>query len=200
MLQILMILPLILLITSSEISGAATANHFSSGTYEGLSLAVDRDGSVTGYFVEEQGVGVTKTCSFYIKGKATSDDIRIITWSDEVLKGKLRVVESGVELKIPEGREHTGCGLVMLPEIEEGIPFQLVRKASWAHLRWVPKKVALYSTASSEKPSGFLNRGEVVGVIAEKAGWLKVETLGVKKMEGWIPAGAAMKLEAPSTK
>jgi hypothetical protein len=88
----------------------------------------------------------------------------------------------------------------MLPEIEEGIPFQLVRKAIWTHLRRVPKKVALYSTASSERPSGFLSRVEVVGVIAEKAGWLKVYAVKEKRGERWIRAGAATKLGAPHSK
>lgn len=77
MLQVFIVLPLILLIISTE-SGATTVNYFSSGTYEGLSLAVDRDGRVTGYFREEQGVGVTKTCSFFLTGKATSSEIKLL--------------------------------------------------------------------------------------------------------------------------
>lgn len=198
MLRIITILSLILLVISPEIGRAAADHRFSSGTYEGLSLAVDRQGNVTGYFREEQGIGVTKSCSFFLTGKATSDEIELLTWSDLVLGGKLRSVRDGVELKIPEGREHSGCGLVLLPQIEEGLPLDMVGKANWTHLRQVPKKVALYPTASSEKQSGSLRRGEVVGVITEKAGRLKVETLGQKKIGGWIQADAAMQLKAPN--
>src|SRR5471032_1382701 len=44
-----------------------TALH--SGKYEGLMLAVTPEHQVEGYYAEELGEGVTRSCAFYLQGK-----------------------------------------------------------------------------------------------------------------------------------
>jgi hypothetical protein len=65
------------------------------------------------------------------------------TWSDRQLPGVLTAL---IELKVPGGREHAGCGLVLLPEISDGIPLDLIQLTALQDLsvkeiagRWVKK-------------------------------------------------------------
>jgi hypothetical protein len=177
------------------------ASRFESGVYEGLMLAVDAQGSITGFFREEQGEGVTKTCSFFLAGKATSDEISVVTWNDKVFPGTIKAEKDGVRLKIARGREHPGCGLVLLPQISDGITFDQVAKAKWIGLRRIVQQRAyLHSEpVSSKKLRAFVVRGDVVGVISESGEWLQVEYPGRKMTtKGWLQANDTMKLDPPA--
>lgn len=174
------------------------APRFESGIYEGLMLAVDAQGNVTGYYREQQGQGVTKTCSFFLAGKATSDEISVATWNDEVFTGTIKAEKDGVTLKIARGRDHPGCGLVLLPQISNGITLDQVTKTKWIELRRIVQtRTYLYSEpASTKKPRAFVVRGDVVGVISMSGNWLNVEYPGRKmSTKGWIRFSEATTLE-----
>jgi hypothetical protein len=171
-----------------------------SGIYEGLMLAVDPQGGVTGYYREEQGEGVTKTCSFFLAGKVTAGATPVITWSsNQRFPGTLTPLSDGVELRIEQGREHPGCGLVLLPTIESGLEHSLIRETNWRELRRiVDKRANFYSSPSdAKKTRAFVVTGDVVGVIAESGEWLEVEYPGKKTTRGWVRAAATQKLPAP---
>lgn len=179
---------------------AETTPLFASGTYEGLALAVGSDGKVTGMYREVQGEGVEKTCAFYLIGRVTGQEIKVATWSDRVLEGTLKAVKGGVELKIPRGREHTGCGLVLLPEIAEGIRLDLVRQTQWQELRKVGiKRVRIYAEPGKRPLKRLLVKGDVVGVtVKDKEGkWLQVEEVGGKPAGGWIRDGDSKSFASP---
>ena len=80
-------------------------------------LAVNSRGMVTGYYREEQGRSVVKACTFYLAGTGKGGEIPVVTWNEQAFRGTLKALRNGVRLKIVQGREHPGCGLVLLPLI-----------------------------------------------------------------------------------
>lgn len=178
---------------------AANAEQFRPGIYENIIVAVDKSGNITGRYQESQGKGVRKTCSFYFKGKAKGGVAEILTWSDRRLPGELRALKDGVELKVPAGRGHAGCGLVLLPQISEGLSLDLIKQTTWLDLRTVPQHGAkLYAKPiTSGQVIGTVPRGVTVGVLERKGEWLLVESTSLNsKHKGWIPT-AQTKCPAP---
>lgn len=173
---------------------------FRPGWYEALMLAVDGQGHITGYYREEQGAGVTKTCSFFLKGQARAGEAEIRTWSDRVLPGHLRAESDGVVMRIEGGSEHAGCQLVMLPQVSEGLPLDLVETAEWIELRRISSQRAyLHSDRkASSRLRAFVVRGDVVGVTSRSGAWLQAEYRGGKgKTVGWIRARDTAALVLP---
>jgi hypothetical protein len=183
---------------SGQALADSTKSHFKSGVYEGLMIATDVHGNITVNYQEKQGEGVTKSCSFSLIGKATSDEVEVITWSNRTFPGVLKNVKGGVELKIPDGRDHSGCGMVLLPQISGGISLDMVVLTKWTDLRKIRSKtVYVYSKPSlASKTAVFLGSGEIVGVVTEKGHWLQMETRG-GEIKGWILADEATRLRPP---
>lgn len=179
---------------------AAEGPRFESGVFEGLMLAVDEQGLVTGYYQEDQGEGVTKRCSFFLSGQAGAGTIPILTWRNEVFPGTLQAADRSVRLQIERGREHPGCAAVLLPQIASGIGLDRVAEARWTALR----RIASYRSHFHSEPQqanrlrAFVVRGDVVGVLAERGDWLQVEYLGPKaRTSGWIRARDTAKPAPP---
>jgi hypothetical protein len=196
-------LPFILFVLALVIPIHCIAGELHSGIYENLVLAVDPAGDVIGRYEESQGEGVSKNCSFFLKGKARSGEANLITWSDRVLPGVLRAVKDGVELKVPSGGDHAGCGLVLLPQMSEGIPLDLVRRTKWLDVRVVAAEQAVLhpKPADSRQTVGFFPRGTMVGVLTKKDGWLLVESTQLEhKKVGWIKEGEAKEPTPPRLK
>ncbi len=171
-----------------------------SGYYEQLMLAVDAQGKLTGYYREEQGEGVVKTCSFFLTGNGTSGEIPVVTWNDEVYPGTLKAQKGGVTLKIEKGRDHPGCGLVLLPQISKGLDLDHVASAQWSELRQIGKERTYFHSApqASKVLRSYVAAGDVVGVVAERGEWLEVEYRGKKATsKGWILAKNTAKLVQP---
>ena len=176
--------------------------HLKSGQYEHLMLAVDKNGHLTGFYHEEQGEGVVKSCAFYLAGQVEKDKSSVITWSNEVFPGKLKANTDGVTLQIENGREHTGCGLVLLPEIKNGLDLDRVADAEWLELR----KVSMPSVHFHKSPDArselksYVVDGNIVSVTARKGDWLEGEYRGVKHTtKGWIPVNATVAFTPPET-
>ncbi|GMU10151.1 hypothetical protein [Corallococcus caeni] len=164
-------------------------------------LAVDPQGGITGYYREEQDEDALKSCSFFLAGKATVGSTPVVTWNNERFPGTLTPLGNGVELRVEKGRQHPGCGLVLLPKIASGLEFSLVRETNWRELRRIEnKRVNFHSTPSeATKMRAFVVAGDVVGVIAESGMWLEVEYPGKEKTtRGWMRAAETQKLTAPS--
>jgi hypothetical protein len=185
-------------------AGAALAadgsSGFRSGVYEGLTLAVDGTGLITGYYREVQGEGVTKSCAFFLKGQARGGDAEVSTWSDRIRPGQLVARPDGVQLRIENGRQHAGCGLVLMPQIAEGLDLDLVENAEWIELRTVASERAYFHSArdASSRLRAFVVRGDVVGVLSRSGEWLRAEYRGSKRTTGWIRASDTLKVDPPT--
>ena len=177
-----------------------SAPRFKSGYYEQLMIAVDAQGRLTGYFREDQGQGVVKSCAFYLSGKGTGGEIPVSTWSERTFPGTLKAEKDGVRLKIEKGQDHPGCGLVLLPQIAQGLGFDRVADAKWSELRRISSPRAYFHAApdATKVQKAFVVAGDVVGVVAEKGEWLEVEYRGAKATtKGWIPVNNTAKLVPP---
>ena len=163
-------------------------------------LAVDAQGGITGYYREDQGEGVVKRCAFFLAGKVAAGESPVVTWNQGKFPGSLTPSSDGVKLRVDQGREHPGCGLVLLPQIASGLELDLVGAATWQELRRIVDTRANLHSAPDEgkKMRAFLTKGDVVGVIAESGDWLHVEYPDKgKTTRGWVRAGATRKLTVP---
>jgi hypothetical protein len=180
---------------------AADASSLKPGKYEGLMLAVDPAGNLSGYYRESQGEGVSKTCTFFLKGKVADNHAELSTWSDQVYPGVLKADGADVNLQIEKGRDFPGCGLVLMPEIAQGIKFDKTLDAKWSDLEIVASNRAyLYSApAEDKKLKSYLIKGDVVGALSTNGDWVQVEfpREGKKSVSGWINVNDVKALQPP---
>ena len=174
---------------------------FTPGMYEGLMLAVDQEGGLLGFYRESQGEGVVKTCSFFLKGKNVGGQASVATWNIQVFPGLLRTDGKDINLKIEQGREHPGCGLVLLPEITKGIVLERTSEAQWGSLKIVKNdRAPLFSEPSLDKKtkSYFIKR-DVLGVVTVNGEWVKVEFPrdGKAAIKGWVRSSDMQDLLPP---
>ena len=179
---------------------AASQTQLTSGIYEGLMLAVDQQGAVSGYYRESQGRGVAKTCSFYLSGQEKDDQADLLTWNIETFPGSLQAAEQGVVLRIEKGRDHPGCGSVLPPLISQGLLLDRIAVANWTSLRRViAKKTFLFLKPDKKaKNRTYVVMGDLVGIFFQRGDWLRVEYVnGEERVGGWIRAADAVELQPP---
>jgi hypothetical protein len=181
------------------VDGAVAQARLRSGIYEGLMLAVDEQGGVTGYFREAQGSGVTKACRFFLAGRQRDSGADVATWNIETFPGSLQSADQGVVLRIANGRDHPGCASVLPPLISEGLPLDLDSKADWTSLRRVTaKKSFLFRKPNDKSSRSYVVKGDVVGVLSQGRNWLSVEYANEgKSARGWIRAADTAELRPP---
>jgi hypothetical protein len=169
-------------------SGGAAAG-LSSGGFDGLLLAVDADGRITGYYRNATGDGERFTCIFSISGHLGNGPSRVLTWypldtdDKDVIEGVLEQTRSGgVALKLRE--EHGGCGNVQ-PFADTPQSFERSRMEKWIAIRVVAAKKAHFHDQPSDgtRRKAYAVRGDGVGVLERRPGWSRAE-LG--KTSGWI--------------
>lgn len=184
------------------LGASAHAATLKPGLYEGLMLAVAPDGTVQGHYLELQGEGPSKRCSFFLAGPSSSGRVRINSWSAVgTMEGTLSTHGDDVLLSIQGGRDHDGCGMVLLPLIDISLPLSKVADGAWTQLR-VVRDTRLFFHASpqaSSKRQGYLVRGDVVGISQEVEGWALAEfvnrTTG-RRTSGWLAADGLAALDA----
>ncbi len=114
----------------------------------------------------------------------------IITWGDKPFAGVIKAGSTEINLKIEKGRNHLGCGLVLMPEIANGLSFDLITKAPWSELRTIANaKSYFYSEPNSAKrQKSYLVKGDVVAVVASQGEWLQIEyySRNTKISRRWI--------------
>lgn len=183
---------------------SADSPGFKPGQYESLMLAVTPEHQVEGYYSEEMGQGVTRHCTFYLQGKI--DDAAstpITTWLDEAYPGTLAPAADGVTLTVERGREHPGCPSVLMPEIATGLELSQTASKPWIGLVTVSAdKAYLLKTAGgkiAKRP--YIVKEDVVGVLAYKDGWARVEFIGKddRSFIGWIRDDQYTRLVAPGS-
>ena len=171
-----------------------------SGIYESLMLAVDSQGIVTGYFRQDQGEGVVKRCSFFLAGRASVGEFVVKSWQEQLLMGTLEIDQNSVRLTIERGRDHPGCGAVLLPAIATGLVLDKTTSTRWSALRRiiVPRAHLHSSPNLVSKQNAYVVENDVVGVLARNGDWLQVAYPSVKRtVSGWLPAVESAALTAP---
>jgi hypothetical protein len=171
-----------------------------SGVYEGLILAVDPSRKVTGYYREDQGDGVTKSCSFFLSGQEQTGQAHVVTWSlDSFLPGSIKTVDQGIILRIKSGRDRSGCASVLPPLISEGMPLDRVAAADWTSLRRViTTRSYFFKTPRAGTAGGaYVVLGDVVGVLSRTGAWLKAEYPRDQRVTGWLRAADTAEVRPP---
>jgi hypothetical protein len=112
-----------------------------------------------------------------VAGKMGKDRTTISSWSTQKFPGDIQFRGNEVVLTISKGREHAGCGSVLMPEIATGLSFDKTASATWTSLRQISAARAYFYAAAdpAKKQRAYVVAGDVVGVIEEKGAWLKVE-------------------------
>ncbi|MGY2273418.1 MULTISPECIES: hypothetical protein [Pseudomonas] len=170
-----------------------------SGKYEGLMLAVTPEHQVEGYYAEEMGEGVTRSCTFYLQGKPSA----LTTWNDTAYPGSVAPSSDGVILTVEQGRQHPGCLSVLMPEIATGLDLTQTANKKWIGLVQVSAaKAYLLKTPSAKAAKRpYIVKNDVVGVLAFKDGWAQVEFINAddRSFTGWISQDQYARLAAPKS-
>lgn len=185
---------LALLVAGCGIAVPANAAPLRSGLYEGLILAVAPDGRVSGWYREEQGEGVTKTCQFTLTGRAGANGAAVTArGGGTVLQGRLAATASGdVMLTLPHARDLPGCGLVLMPEVDRGLELDRTGVGGWSALvRVKAPRVSLRPQANGPVGRSYVVRGDVLGVTARRAGQVQLVYPSARPnpSRGWVDAG-----------
>ena len=179
------------------VSAAAGAAELHSGKYEGLMLAVTPEHQVEGYYAEALGEGVTRSCAFYLQGQPEA----LTTWLDDAYPGSVAASSDGVILTVEQGREHPGCLSVLMPEIATGLELTETANTQWIGLVTVSadKAYLLDEPDADAAKRPYIVKDDVVGVLAFKDGWAKVEFTNAKDhtYTGWISQDQYARLAAP---
>ncbi|KAF1016046.1 MAG: hypothetical protein GAK31_01530 [Stenotrophomonas maltophilia] len=180
----------------------AAGSTLASGQYETLMLAVTPEHTVEGYYVEEMGVGVTRSCAFFLQGRlGTAARTPVTTWSGPVLSGSVTPTGDGLTLVVERGTEHLGCMSVMAPDIDTGLDLSRTASKPWIGLLMVSAdKAYLQKTAGGQAAKGpYIVSGNVVAVLAYKDGSAQVEYINANgtSFTGWIRQDQYRYLKAP---
>ena len=175
----------------------AGADALHSGKYEQLMLAVTPEHQVEGFYAEELGEGVTRSCAFYLKGKPEA----LTTWLDDAYPGSLAPSSDGVTLTVEQARQHPGCMSVLMPEIATGLDLTRTASKDWIGLVTVSadKAYLLNTPGADAAKRPYIVKDDVVGVLAFKDGWAQVEFTNAKDHSfiGWISQDQYSRLSAP---
>lgn len=177
MIKSIKILWVITIALAAVTNARAESINFESGLYENLLISVNANDVVTGYYQEAQGEGVVKSCTFSFSGGARSGTATITVKSDESVSGTIQPDNDAIHLKIPKARELPGCGLVLMPEIADGLDYDLIEKKPWRELRTISKEKAYFHSEprSDKKQKSYLIKGDVVGVVEKEGEWLHID-------------------------
>jgi hypothetical protein len=200
MLRILVNASILLVLSAAAIQAQ---QRITAGVYESLILAVESDGTLTGYFKEgtgDDGKGNPRfSCIFFFRGEAKAEELfEVRTWHpafpDEVIDGELRRSELGgkpaVNLRL--FGEHGGCWNVA-PALkdEEGVDFELTTRGTWKSMRMVSAERAYFHSSADPKARqrAYVVKNDIVFVFDKKGDWMDVQFLSGsgKPTRGWMP-------------
>lgn len=172
----------------------ADAAPITSGRYEQLNLAVAPNGDFTGVYTDEQGQGVVKKCTFAVAGRiAANGQGNVTAWSagDPAKRGRIAARGETVTLSIPGAQDFPGCGMVIPPQIEDGLSYSKTASTRWTSMRAiVAPRAPLHVAAAGAATRGYVVRGDVVGVRAQQGSRLGVDyvTTTGRVVSGWVAA------------
>lgn len=177
----------VLALAAGVATGAQAGSVLRPGLYEGLMLALDGGGKVSGAFAQ-QG-----SCSFRIAGRLGSQtvaEVRTVDGSAPAIEGRVTAGTGSVTLALPGGQQLPGCGNVLPPLIDKGLELDLTHKAAWRHLVGVTADKTALRKSPTDAGRAYVVRGDVLGVVSEKEELLEVDFVSAKGgvVRGWIAA------------
>lgn len=163
-------------------------SHKYSGKYEQISIAVDKNGRVTGFYKEQ--LGDNFSCYFGFSGDL-KDGKATISVDEEGYEGRLHFEGDNLVLAIPQAQDLPGCGMVLIPEIAEGVIYGIKKATNWIEIKIVPADgVALRKEPNSDSDIlELLKKWHVLGVLEHKNNWSKVSFYKVYLVEDKIVKG-----------
>ncbi len=167
------------------------------GDYDnGLMLGYDpASGVVSGYFSMTEDRPPVFSCLFAIRGKLAGASAAVDTYDPADPKGDLirgtLSVEGKAKVRIVLPTDHGGCGnLWPFADQDNPADFDLATARPWTAVRVVKSARAyLYPQAGvAQHGKAYVVRGDGVGVLAARSGWIEAEYTGGKKpISGWLP-------------
>lgn len=175
-----------------------------SGKYEQISVAVSSEGRVVGFFKEDMGENLS--CYFGFSGNLVGGRAQIVVNNEEGYEGSLVFNQDSLVLAIPEAQQIPGCGMILIPEIANGLKYGPKIGANWVDVKVVDQNgVSLRDSAShNSELLGVLNKWQVLGVLEEEGDWLRVsfyrvELIGDRVVrgfkEGWVESSGIKGVE-----
>jgi hypothetical protein len=165
------------------------------GQFEMFDIAVDGD-RVVGRYLEEQGAGPARACTFTFTGTLRPDGRAAVTARGSggpPATGTLNLKGDELTLALPQVNGFDGCF------VPRGEPLSGSRTstAAWTDLARVTAPRARFRPAPSGKPGArYVVRGDVVGVLRKSGGALLVEYASGegKPVQGWINGAEARRI------
>lgn len=168
-----------------------------SGKNAALRLAVDPEGTLTGYYQayagwDEAARAPRFSCAFYIYGRPDDGAYRLATWlagEAAVIHGRLHdAPNQQVVLKLED--EPGGCWNVERFSEGEGAKFTLLQGKPWIAIRLVAADRAYFHAEPDRaaRRGAYVVRGDVIGIHRRRDGWVlaEFENERGRLTRGWI--------------
>lgn len=188
------LIALLVLLTLAAPAARADEPDVAAGIYsDGLLVGFDpATRMVTGYYSSETGRGQFR-CIFFLKGRLTGSGADIATYFpetsvDDLINGKL-LVESRTNILVQLPTEHGGCWNVE-HFADKDLPanLTLTEAHAWTSVAVISRARAyFFKTPGAARSRTYAVKGDGVGVLAARPGWLKIELVGGDVTStGWI--------------
>ena len=182
---------------------AAAAPVLRPGVYEDMMLAVAPGGQVTARIYEQRGRRPSFSCEVLFAGRAgPGGRVDGVSWAqgEAPHPATLRPTAEGVTIDLPGASDYPGCGMTMGEILDQPDEETLSAPARWtALLRVTAPRAALRPTPADGAGRPYLVRGDVVGLVGARPGWLEVDyvTDAGGRTHGWLRQGEAAAIAPP---
>ncbi len=172
--------------------GCATAAGPIGGQFEMFDVAVAGD-RIVGRYLEVQGQGVTRTCTFSFSGTLRPDgraDVTARGPGGKPIRGAFSLRGEELRLDLPRVNDFDGC-TVPLGEALQG---SRTLSAAWIDLaRITVPRARFRANPTGKMTPRFVVQGDLVGVLRRQGGAMLVEYASGegKPVQGWIAATEA---------
>ena len=174
------------------VPGCATAAAPTGGQFEMFDVAVAGD-RIVGRYLEEQGQGVTRTCTFSFSGTLRPDgraDVTARGPGGKPIRGAFSLRGEELRLDLPQVNDFDGC---FVPR-GEALQGSRTLSAAWIDLaRITVPRARFRANPTGTMTPRYVVQGDLVGVLRRQGGALLVEYASGegKPVRGWIAASEA---------
>lgn len=183
---------------------AAAPPALRSGVYEDVMLAVGPAGQVAARLYETRGARPSFSCEVLFAGRAgPGGRVDGVSWAqgEAAHPATLRPTADGVVIDAPGASDYPGCGMTMGEILDQPDEESLSAPARWtALLRVTAPRAVLRPAAADGARRPYLVRGDVVGLVGARPGWLEVDYLNAagRRVHGWLRPGEAAAITPPA--
>ncbi|MDJ0276751.1 hypothetical protein QLH51_08085 [Sphingomonas sp. 2R-10] len=172
--------------------GCATAAGPTGGQFEMFDMAVAGD-RIVGRYLEVQGQGVTRTCTFSFSGTLRPDgraDVTARGPGGKQARGALSLRGDELRLDLPRVNDFGGCSVPS----GEALQGSRTLTAAWIDLaRITVPRARFRANPTGRMTPRFVVQGDLVGVLRRQGGAMLVEYASGegKPVQGWIATSEA---------